>query len=129
MDRAQRTREPWRFKFTTVLVRAWNTAQQVWMDGSLITCGVTYQPHEIIYRDDVANADLRCASTEGGAPPDFPDQGHACEIMDRSSNQTLFYFYAGSNSAHHDRVLGRYGTPRDVAPQPEYAPIVGMRVE
>lgn len=128
MDRSQRTRPAWRFKFSNVLLRAWDPARQVWLDGSAMTCGFTYQPHEIIYRDEVANADLRCASTEGGPPPDFPDQGHACEIIDRNSGLTLFWFEAGANTAHNNRILGRYGTPRQGAP-PEYAPIIGIRVE
>ncbi len=133
MDRSQRARPAWRFKFTNVSVRAWDPARQLWLDGSVMSCGFTYQPHEIIYRDEVANADLRCASTEGGPPPDFPSQAHACEIIDRNSGQTLFWFLAGSNTAHNNRALGHFGTPRDAdqtgIPPPEYAPIIGIRVE
>ncbi|MCC6560719.1 MAG: hypothetical protein IT478_05135 [Xanthomonadales bacterium] len=129
IDRAERTRQPWRFHFTTRSVRAWDWSRQAWLDASMMTCGFSYQPHEIVYRDDVANADLRCASTEGGPPPDFPDQAHACEVIENSTGQTLFWFFIGSSSAHPERVLARYGTPRDGVPPEEYAPIIGMRVE
>lgn len=129
IDRSQRSRAPWRFKFTNVLVRAWSHVEQRWLDGSQMTCRESYQPHEIIYRDEVANVDLRCALTQGHPPPDFPDQGDACEVIDRTASQTLFYFFGGGDSAQQNRVMAYFGTPRDTAPPSEFAPIVGIRVE
>ncbi len=131
MDRLDRSRPVWRFKFGTARVRAWDAERRVWLDGSQMTCGVNYQSHEIIYSDDAANADLRCASTYGVLPPDFPMQAHACEIIDRTSQQTILMFYGGSSGeAAGQRVLGWFDNPREQRPPAtEYPTVMGIRIE